>query len=212
MSGQTLTDRIAAAQYSLTGSDVARVVCKATTHEQTAPKKKHLECELSIHLSIYLYRSVYGIICPFNPPIHPPHVHLGHALPPTSIPPGCVNVLAVGGISHSVCSHAHAVTQTQTHILPEESTTIIQTLTEQPITLLQEGFLPPPCRAGVEPERRYRVLKQGNPTDWRPADKWIIKRGFVAGPFSLTRVPCDITNVPLQQCSTDVFFSLGAIC
>ncbi|XP_077951562.1 clathrin coat assembly protein AP180 isoform X19 [Gasterosteus aculeatus] len=43
MSGQTLTDRIAAAQYSLTGSDVARVVCKATTHEQTAPKKKHLE-------------------------------------------------------------------------------------------------------------------------------------------------------------------------
>uniref|UniRef100_A0A3P9DU65 ENTH domain-containing protein n=1 Tax=Maylandia zebra TaxID=106582 RepID=A0A3P9DU65_9CICH len=45
MSGQTLTDRIAAAQYSLTGSEVCRAVCKATTHEQTAPKKKHLECE-----------------------------------------------------------------------------------------------------------------------------------------------------------------------
>ncbi|XP_034554614.1 clathrin coat assembly protein AP180 [Notolabrus celidotus] len=43
MSGQTLTDRIAAAQYSLTGSDVSRAVCKATTHEQTAPKKKHME-------------------------------------------------------------------------------------------------------------------------------------------------------------------------
>ncbi|KAM6967617.1 clathrin coat assembly protein AP180 [Aplochiton taeniatus] len=43
MSGQTLTDRIAAAQYSLTGSEVARAVCKATTHEQTGPKKKHLE-------------------------------------------------------------------------------------------------------------------------------------------------------------------------
>ncbi|KAJ4930671.1 hypothetical protein JOQ06_024979, partial [Pogonophryne albipinna] len=43
MSGQTLTDRIAAAQAGLTGSEVARVVCKATTHEQTAPKKKHLE-------------------------------------------------------------------------------------------------------------------------------------------------------------------------
>ncbi|XP_062321046.1 clathrin coat assembly protein AP180-like [Osmerus eperlanus] len=43
MSGQTLTDRIAAAQYSLTGSEVARAVCKSTTHEQTAPKKKHLE-------------------------------------------------------------------------------------------------------------------------------------------------------------------------
>ncbi|XP_047660022.1 clathrin coat assembly protein AP180-like isoform X4 [Tachysurus fulvidraco] len=43
MSGQTLTDRIAAAQYQLTGSDVARAVCKATTHEVMAPKKKHLE-------------------------------------------------------------------------------------------------------------------------------------------------------------------------
>ncbi|XP_061674657.1 clathrin coat assembly protein AP180 isoform X4 [Syngnathoides biaculeatus] len=43
MSGQTLTDRIAAAQYTLTGSEVPRAVCKATTHEQTAPKKKHLE-------------------------------------------------------------------------------------------------------------------------------------------------------------------------
>ncbi|XP_030248430.1 clathrin coat assembly protein AP180 isoform X10 [Sparus aurata] len=43
MSGQTLTDRIAAAQYTLTGSDVSRAVCKATTHEQTPPKKKHME-------------------------------------------------------------------------------------------------------------------------------------------------------------------------
>nr|XP_019946552.1 PREDICTED: clathrin coat assembly protein AP180 isoform X8 [Paralichthys olivaceus] len=43
MSGQTLTDRIAAAQYSLTGSEVSRAVCKSTTHEQTPPKKKHLE-------------------------------------------------------------------------------------------------------------------------------------------------------------------------
>ncbi|XP_041661333.1 clathrin coat assembly protein AP180-like isoform X11 [Cheilinus undulatus] len=43
MSGQTLTDRIAAAQYQLTGSDMARAVCKATTHEVMPPKKKHLE-------------------------------------------------------------------------------------------------------------------------------------------------------------------------
>ncbi|XP_072297457.1 clathrin coat assembly protein AP180-like isoform X2 [Eucyclogobius newberryi] len=43
MSGQTLTDRIAAAQYQLTGSDMARAVCKATTHEVSPPKKKHLE-------------------------------------------------------------------------------------------------------------------------------------------------------------------------
>lgn len=47
MSGQTLTDRIAAAQYQLTGSDMARAVCKATTHEVMAPKKKHLECKCS---------------------------------------------------------------------------------------------------------------------------------------------------------------------
>ncbi|XP_062407166.1 clathrin coat assembly protein AP180 isoform X3 [Sardina pilchardus] len=43
MSGQTLTDRIAAAQYQLTGSEVATRVCKATTHEVMAPKKKHLD-------------------------------------------------------------------------------------------------------------------------------------------------------------------------
>ncbi|XP_067284451.1 clathrin coat assembly protein AP180 [Pseudorasbora parva] len=47
MSGQTLTDRIAAAQYQLTGSDVARAVCKATTHEVMAPKKKHLDYLIS---------------------------------------------------------------------------------------------------------------------------------------------------------------------
>lgn len=49
MSGQTLTDRIAAAQYQLTGSDMARAVCKATTHEVMAPKKKHLECKCGPH-------------------------------------------------------------------------------------------------------------------------------------------------------------------
>ncbi|KFO30407.1 Clathrin coat assembly protein AP180 [Fukomys damarensis] len=46
MSGQTLTDRIAAAQYSVTGSAVARAVCKATTHEVMGPKKKHLDCNI----------------------------------------------------------------------------------------------------------------------------------------------------------------------
>uniref|UniRef100_A0A8C7AJL5 Synaptosome associated protein 91 n=1 Tax=Neovison vison TaxID=452646 RepID=A0A8C7AJL5_NEOVI len=45
MSGQTLTDRIAAAQYSVTGSAVARAVCKATTHEVMGPKKKHLDLQ-----------------------------------------------------------------------------------------------------------------------------------------------------------------------
>ncbi|CAN0298621.1 unnamed protein product [Lampetra planeri] len=43
MSGQTLTDRIAAAQYHVVGSAVSRSVCKASTHELMAPKKKHLD-------------------------------------------------------------------------------------------------------------------------------------------------------------------------
>ncbi|NWJ00606.1 PICAL protein, partial [Crypturellus undulatus] len=43
MSGQSLTDRIAAAQHSVTGSAVAKAVCKATTHEVMGPKKKHLD-------------------------------------------------------------------------------------------------------------------------------------------------------------------------
>uniref|UniRef100_A0A8C5WG64 Synaptosome associated protein 91 n=1 Tax=Leptobrachium leishanense TaxID=445787 RepID=A0A8C5WG64_9ANUR len=49
MSGQTLTDRIAAAQYSVTGSAVARAVCKATTHEVMGPKKKHLDSMTFLH-------------------------------------------------------------------------------------------------------------------------------------------------------------------
>ncbi|XP_052423051.1 phosphatidylinositol binding clathrin assembly protein a isoform X9 [Carassius gibelio] len=44
MSGQSITDRITAAQHSVTGSAVSKTVCKATTHEVMGPKKKHLEC------------------------------------------------------------------------------------------------------------------------------------------------------------------------
>ncbi|XP_041738563.1 phosphatidylinositol-binding clathrin assembly protein isoform X11 [Coregonus clupeaformis] len=43
MSGQSITDRIAAAQHSMTGSAISKAVCKATTHEVSAPKKKHLD-------------------------------------------------------------------------------------------------------------------------------------------------------------------------
>ncbi|KAB1272333.1 Phosphatidylinositol-binding clathrin assembly protein [Camelus dromedarius] len=45
MSGQSLTDRITAAQHSVTGSAVSKTVCKATTHEIMGPKKKHLDLE-----------------------------------------------------------------------------------------------------------------------------------------------------------------------
>lgn len=45
MSGQSITDRITAAQHSVTGSAVSKTVCKATTHEVMGPKKKHLDCK-----------------------------------------------------------------------------------------------------------------------------------------------------------------------
>ncbi|XP_048884075.1 phosphatidylinositol-binding clathrin assembly protein isoform X3 [Brienomyrus brachyistius] len=43
MSGQSITDRIAAAQHSMTGSAISKAVCKATTHEVSGPKRKHLD-------------------------------------------------------------------------------------------------------------------------------------------------------------------------
>ena len=44
--GQSLSDRVNAARYALSGQGLARTVCKATTEEMLAPKKKHLDCEL----------------------------------------------------------------------------------------------------------------------------------------------------------------------
>ncbi|XP_034020192.1 phosphatidylinositol-binding clathrin assembly protein isoform X9 [Thalassophryne amazonica] len=56
MSGQSITDRIAAAQHSMTGSAVNKAVCKATTHEVSGPKKKHLDylihCTNEMNVSI----------------------------------------------------------------------------------------------------------------------------------------------------------------
>ena len=46
--GQSLTDRVNAARYALAGQGLARVVCKATTEELMAPKKKHLDCEYHV--------------------------------------------------------------------------------------------------------------------------------------------------------------------
>uniref|UniRef100_A0A8D0CF44 Phosphatidylinositol-binding clathrin assembly protein n=1 Tax=Scleropages formosus TaxID=113540 RepID=A0A8D0CF44_SCLFO len=43
MSGQSITDRITAAQHSMTGSAISKAVCKATTHEVSGPKRKHLD-------------------------------------------------------------------------------------------------------------------------------------------------------------------------
>uniref|UniRef100_A0A8C8C0T1 Phosphatidylinositol-binding clathrin assembly protein n=1 Tax=Oncorhynchus tshawytscha TaxID=74940 RepID=A0A8C8C0T1_ONCTS len=56
MSGQSITDRIAAAQHSMTGSAISKAVCKATTHEVSGPKKKHLDylihCTNELNVSV----------------------------------------------------------------------------------------------------------------------------------------------------------------
>lgn len=45
MAGQTINDRLLAARHSLAGQGLAKSVCKATTEEMIAPKKKHLDCK-----------------------------------------------------------------------------------------------------------------------------------------------------------------------
>lgn len=54
--GQTLNDRFNAARYALAGQGLARTVCKATTEELMAPKKKHLDyllqCTYEANVSI----------------------------------------------------------------------------------------------------------------------------------------------------------------
>ncbi|XP_055757168.1 phosphatidylinositol-binding clathrin assembly protein-like isoform X10 [Salvelinus fontinalis] len=56
MSGQSITDRFAAAQHSMTGSSIGKAVCKATTHEVSGPKKKHLDylihCTSEMNVSV----------------------------------------------------------------------------------------------------------------------------------------------------------------
>ncbi|XP_071801491.1 phosphatidylinositol-binding clathrin assembly protein LAP-like isoform X8 [Asterias amurensis] len=56
MSGQSVFDRVTAAKHTITGSDLAKSVCKATTAEVMGPKKKHLDyllqCTMTEHINI----------------------------------------------------------------------------------------------------------------------------------------------------------------
>ncbi|XP_072036710.1 phosphatidylinositol-binding clathrin assembly protein LAP-like isoform X2 [Amphiura filiformis] len=56
MSGQSVLDRVTAAKHTITGSDLAKSVCKATTEEVMGPKKKHLDyliqCTMTEHINI----------------------------------------------------------------------------------------------------------------------------------------------------------------
>lgn len=53
MAGQTINDRLLAARHSIAGQGLAKSVCKATTEEMIAPKKKHLDCKYCYGKSIY---------------------------------------------------------------------------------------------------------------------------------------------------------------
>lgn len=55
MAGQTINDRLLAARHSLAGQGLAKSVCKATTEEMIAPKKKHLDCKY--HLTIEVFQT-----------------------------------------------------------------------------------------------------------------------------------------------------------
>lgn len=54
MAGQTINDRLLAARHSIAGQGLAKSVCKATTEEMIAPKKKHLDCK-------YCYGKTYPL-------------------------------------------------------------------------------------------------------------------------------------------------------
>lgn len=53
MAGQTINDRLLAARHSLAGQGLAKSVCKATTEEMIAPKKKHLDCKSNHNFNLW---------------------------------------------------------------------------------------------------------------------------------------------------------------
>lgn len=60
MAGQTINDRLLAARHSLAGQGLAKSVCKATTEEMIAPKKKHLDCKCQSH---FVHGFVFVCVC-----------------------------------------------------------------------------------------------------------------------------------------------------
>lgn len=43
----SVVDKLDAARHSITGSYVAKVVCKASSREVMGPKRKHLDCKFA---------------------------------------------------------------------------------------------------------------------------------------------------------------------
>jgi hypothetical protein len=40
-----VADKLDAARHSITGSNVSKIICKASSREIFGPKKKHLDCK-----------------------------------------------------------------------------------------------------------------------------------------------------------------------
>ena len=54
----SVVDKLDAARHSITGSYVAKVVCKASSREVMGPKRKHLDCKF-----VQPLRKYYGDFC-----------------------------------------------------------------------------------------------------------------------------------------------------
>lgn len=47
----SVVDKLDAARHSITGSNLAKIACKATSREVMGPKRKHIDCKLLLILS-----------------------------------------------------------------------------------------------------------------------------------------------------------------
>lgn len=46
----SVVDKLDAARHSITGSNLAKIACKATSREVMGPKRKHIDCKLLLIL------------------------------------------------------------------------------------------------------------------------------------------------------------------
>ena len=50
----TVIDKATAFKNSVTGANLNKIVCKASSREMLGPKKKHVDCEFSFIINCYL--------------------------------------------------------------------------------------------------------------------------------------------------------------
>uniref|UniRef100_A0A5K3F6K5 ENTH domain-containing protein n=1 Tax=Mesocestoides corti TaxID=53468 RepID=A0A5K3F6K5_MESCO len=66
--GQSLVDRMTSMKHSISGSLIAKTICKATTEEMNAPKRKHLNSNFSLFLTHF----VVLVNCTYEPRLSMP--------------------------------------------------------------------------------------------------------------------------------------------